>query len=161
MLDVLQDLFRHQEWADATHWRAIRASEAACQDEELKERLVHLHGAQQRWLGRWQGVTLGFAKAGDYASTEDVFHFAQACHAALRAFLSLQSEASVAKEVHYTTGKGETFTRPLSALMLHLALHSQYHRGQNATRLRILAGEAPGTDFDTWQQEGRPMAAWD
>jgi uncharacterized damage-inducible protein DinB len=160
MLDVIQDLYLHQEWADAKHWRAILASGPAREDAELKERLVHLHGAQQRWLGRWQGVTLGFAKAGDFASMEDVFHFAQACHAALRAFLSLQTGASVAKEVTYTTGSGETFTRPLSALMLHLALHSQYHRGQNATRLRALAGEAPGTDFDTWQQEGRSAARW-
>src|SRR5690242_3331271 len=84
MLDVIKDLYAHQEWADASHWRAVLGSEAARKDPELKERLVHLHGAQQVWLGRWQGVSFPFPKADDHATIEDTYHFAQACHAALR-----------------------------------------------------------------------------
>lgn len=160
MLEVLQDLYRHQEWADAEHWRAILASTAAGEDLELKARLVHLHGAQQFWLARWQGVGLAFAKPEDFATSEDTFHFAQACHAALRAYLGLRKEGDLAEAVTYTNMAGQTFTQPLGELMLHLTLHSQYHRGQNATRLRALAGSAPGTDLVNWQREGRPAADW-
>lgn len=161
MLDVIKDIYAHQEWADASHWRVILGSEAARKDPELKERLVHLHAAQQVWLGRWQGVSLPFPKAGDHATIEDTFHFAQACHAALRAFLSLRKEADMAEATTYTNLAGAAFTQPLGDLMLHLAFHSQYHRGQNAARLRALGTPAPGTDLVNWQREGRPAARWD
>ena len=160
MLDHIRDLYAHQEWADAAHWRAVLGSEAARRDAELKARLVHLHGAQQLWLGRWQGISLPFAKAEDHAAIEDTFHFAKACHAALRAYLSLRKEADLADAVTYTSLAGETFTQPLRELMVHLAMHSQYHRGQNATRLRALGASAPATDLVNWQREGKPVAKW-
>ena len=161
MLDLIRDLYAHQEWADAAHWRAVLGSEAARRDPDLKARLVHLHAAQQVWLGRWQGLSLGFPKAEDHAAIEDTFHFAQACHAALRAFLSLKKDGDLAEPVTYANLAGETFTQPLGELMLHLAFHSQYHRGQNATRLRALGAPAPATDLVNWQREGRPAARWD
>ena len=160
MLETIRDLYRHQEWADAAHWKAILGSEAARRDADLKARLVHLHAAQQVWLGRWQGVSPSFPKAEDHASIEDTCHFAQACHAALRAFLSLREEADLAVPVAYTNLAGESFHQPLGELMLHLAMHSQYHRGQNAVRLRELGSPAPGTDLANWQREGRPAASW-
>ncbi|MBS1785570.1 MAG: DinB family protein [Acidobacteria bacterium] len=160
MLDLIRDLYAHQEWADAEHWKAILASDAARADADLKARLVHLHGAQQVWLGRWQGLGLGFPKAEDHASLEDTFHFARACHAALRAYLSLREEADLSEAITYTNLAGETFTQPLYELMVHLAFHSQYHRGQNATRLRALGTHAPGTDLVNWQREGHPKADW-
>jgi uncharacterized damage-inducible protein DinB len=39
-------------------------------------------------------------------------------------------------------------------------MHSHYHRGQNATRLRELGGDPPGTDLITWIWKGRPAASW-
>ncbi len=161
MLDLIRDLYAHQEWADAAQWKAILASDAARRDEDLKGRMVHLHGAQQLWLGRWQGLALGFPKPEDHASIEGTFHFAKACHAALRAFLSLRKEADLAEPITYTNLAGQTFTQPLHELMTHLAMHSQYHRGQNATRLRALGAPAPATDLCNWQREGRSPAEWD
>ena len=161
MLDHIRDLYLHQAWADAAHWRAVLGSQAARADRELKDRMVHLHGAQQLWLGRWQGLALAFPKPEDHASIEDTFHFAQACHAALAAYLSLRKEADLAEPITYTNLAGETFTQPLQELMVHLAFHSQYHRGQNAARLRALGTPAPATDLVNWQREGRPAARWD
>ncbi|MBS1766453.1 MAG: hypothetical protein JST05_03495 [Acidobacteria bacterium] len=160
MLDHIRDLYLHQEWADAEHWRAIRASEAARADPDLKTRLVHLHAAQQVWLGRWQGLSLGFLDPADHASTEDTFHFAKACHAALRAYLGLRKETDLAEPITYTNLAGATFTQPLHELMVHLAFHSHYHRGQNAMRLRALGVAPPATDLVQWQREGRPAARW-
>ena len=37
-------------------------------------------------------------------------------------------------------------------------MHSHYHRGQNATRLRELGGEPPMTDLIVWYWKGRPVA---
>jgi uncharacterized damage-inducible protein DinB len=39
-------------------------------------------------------------------------------------------------------------------------MHSQHHRGQNATRLRELGGEPPMTDLIVWYWKGRPGPRW-
>ena len=39
-----------------------------------------------------------------------------------------------------------------------MAMHSQWHRGQNAMRLRELGGEPPTTDLIVWYWKGRPSA---
>ena len=41
------------------------------------------------------------------------------------------------------------------------AMHSHYHRGQNATRLRELGGVPPATDFIVWLRDGKPAARWE
>jgi uncharacterized damage-inducible protein DinB len=41
------------------------------------------------------------------------------------------------------------------------AMHSHYHRGQNATRLRELGGVPPMTDFIAWLHKGQPPSQWD
>ena len=41
------------------------------------------------------------------------------------------------------------------------AMHSHYHRGQNATRLRELGGVPPTTDFIVWIHKGKPEAKWE
>lgn len=45
--------------------------------------------------------------------------------------------------------------------LTQVAMHSHYHRGQNATRFRELGGEPPGTDLITWIWKGRPAASWE
>ena len=40
------------------------------------------------------------------------------------------------------------------------AMHSHYHRAQNATRLRELRGAPPLTDLIVWWWKGRPEPVW-
>ena len=44
--------------------------------------------------------------------------------------------------------------------LMQAAMHSHYHRGQNATRLRELGGVPPTTDFILWLNKGQPPADW-
>ena len=44
--------------------------------------------------------------------------------------------------------------------LTQVAMHSHYHRGQNATRLRELGGNPPGIDLITWIRKERPAANW-
>lgn len=160
MLDLLHDLYRHQAWADAQHWAAAHGHPPAWQDAELKERLFHIHAVQQVWLARWQGVGLPYPSLEAYPVMGDLRHFAKACHAALDAFRATLGEADLARPVAYRNIHGEPFTQPLGDLMLHLPYHSQYHRGQSATRMVALGAHMPATDLVVWQRAGRPAPAW-
>ena len=161
MLDLLKVLYAHQEWADAAHWRALRAFGLAFADADLKGRLFHIHAVQQVWLARWQGVPMPFPKVEDYPDREDLFHFAKACHVALRTYLGSLAPGDLERSVDYKNIQGEAFTQALRDLMLHLPYHSQYHRGQSAMRMVALGAHMPGTDLVIWQRDGRPRAEWD
>jgi uncharacterized damage-inducible protein DinB len=138
----------------------VRAHGAALADPDLKGRLFHIHAVQQVWLARWQGVPLPFPKVEDYPDLADLFHFAKACHVALRTYLERLQEADLDRSVDYRNIQGESFSQPLRELMLHLPYHSQYHRGQSAMRMVQLGAHMPGTDLVTWQRGGRPGPDW-
>jgi uncharacterized damage-inducible protein DinB len=48
----------------------------------------------------------------------------------------------------------------IAEALTQAAMHSHYHRGQNATRLRELGGSPPTTDYIVWLWKGRPKPAW-
>src|SRR5215469_1024178 len=50
MLETLRDLYLHQEWADAEHWTAIEACPPARTDDEIRDRLTHIHIVQRGFL---------------------------------------------------------------------------------------------------------------
>jgi len=46
----LKELYAHQEWADAEHWRALQGHAAALADKAIRERLHHIHQVQAAFL---------------------------------------------------------------------------------------------------------------
>ncbi len=74
MNPLLRDLYGHQIWADAEHWRAIGAHPVAAQDAAIKNRLHHIHLVQHGFLwaagDRRTGFT--FTKADDFASLPEL-----------------------------------------------------------------------------------------
>src|ERR1035438_4792475 len=46
-VELLIDLARHQAWADAEHWKAVRGNAALLEDEEIHKRLNHMLNAQK------------------------------------------------------------------------------------------------------------------
>ena len=50
MNSYLDELFAHQEWADAEHWRIFEAHGTALDDKAIHERLFHIHMVQHAFL---------------------------------------------------------------------------------------------------------------
>jgi uncharacterized damage-inducible protein DinB len=157
----LHELYSHQEWADAEHWRAFEAYPAALEDKAICERLLHIHQVQQAFLWIVGSRTSGFTikKLSDFSSMNDLKGHARQFHTAMRDFLKGLDGASLGDMV-----EAPWFEPPLKLSRRHAltqaAMHSHYHRGQNATRLRELGGVPPPTDFIFWLREGQPPARW-
>jgi uncharacterized damage-inducible protein DinB len=166
MASYLDELYAHQEWADAEHWRAFEAHPVALSDKAICERLLHIHQVQYGFL--WiteQGITgprtsgFAFKKLGDFPAIADLKEYARRYHAAAGESLKGLDPIKLEEMV-----EAPWFTPPVKLSRRHAltqaAMHSHYHRGQNATRLRELGGVPPMTDFIIWLRNGQPAAEW-
>jgi uncharacterized damage-inducible protein DinB len=162
MTTYLNELYWHQEWADAEQWRAFEAYPAALADRAIRERLHHIHVVQSAFLWVVEGQKTKFiiTKVEDYANMADLKAFAWKYHAEMAAMLRAMDEARLAEVIEVPW-----FQPPLKISVRHAltqaAMHSHYHRGQNATRLRELGGVPPGTDLIEWLRLGQPAARWE
>jgi uncharacterized damage-inducible protein DinB len=158
----LDELYGHQAWADAEHWRAFEAHPPALADRAIRERLFHIHQVQQifLWLVGPRTSEFVFNKVEDYARMADLKAEAQKYHALMGALLAGIDETRMEQIVEIPWSKTPLTVKVRHALM-QAAMHSHYHRAQNATRLRELGGVPPTTDFITWVRNGQPAAVWE
>ncbi|HEV3470083.1 MAG TPA: DinB family protein [Pyrinomonadaceae bacterium] len=164
--DALKDLYRHMEWADASVWTAVLASDEARADAKLREYLLHLHVVQRAFLRTWRGDPreVPYPEFDDAASLMrwGRTYYAEA-HAHLGGLgdeqLAGQMPVAWASMVERRLGRPPE-TTTVAETVLQVALHTTYHRGQVNARLRQLGGEPPLTDYIAWVWLGRPAPAW-
>ena len=161
MLDHIRDLYRHQAWADAEHWACILAFEPARVDPALRARLLHIHGAQQLWMARWQGLPWTLPEADQFPEITDILHLAKACGVAFKHHVGALREEDLGRVLQGKRLNGDPYTLSFQDSLIHLAHHSDYHRGQNATRMRELGSAMTPTGWFDWVQRDRPGARWD
>ncbi len=164
--EILDDLFRQMEWADAAVWTVVQASPEAAQDQKLRDYLTHLHIVQRTFLLVWRGEPLTgmppeFSDAralmnwGREYYSQAFAHLASLSDEELNQALPLPWSAMLEERLGRLpapTTKGET--------ALQVAMHSMYHRGQVNARLREIGAEPPLVDYIVWLWLGRPDPAW-
>ena len=162
MNPLLRDLYGHQEWADAELWRAVEASAAACDDRAIRDRLHHIHLVQRafRWIVGTREPVFTPPTVADFATLADVKAWGRAYHDEMRGFLSGLAAERLDAVIDIPWFGDPALEITVAQALTQCAMHSQYHRGQNATRLRELGGEPPMTDLIVWYWKGRPPALW-
>jgi len=161
MPSYLNELYSHQEWADAEHWRAFEAHPSALEDKAISERLHHIHLVQHGflWVTSPQRSEFAFTKLEDFHNISDLKKYAQEGLRHLNELVKSLDPARADKIIEIP------WFRPAAKISIRQALtqaamHSHYHRGQNATRLRELGGTPPTTDFIVWLHKEQPPAQW-
>lgn len=161
MTSYLDELYAHQAWADAEHWRAFKAHPAALADKAIRERLLHIHLVQHAflWVTSPKRSEFLFKKLEDFPSMADLKKYAQQGLEEMSALLKRTDQDRMEELIDVPWFKPALKISVRHALT-QAAMHSHYHRGQNATRLRELGGVPPMTDFIVWLRNGQPAAQW-
>lgn len=164
--ELLQDLFRHMEWADALVWSTVLGNPTLVEDASIRERLYHLHLVQRAFVHIWRGEQMHF-EGTDTLRGDQLASWGRAYHADVPRFLGTLDDSRLDTAVHLPwasriTGLvGAELTSPsLGETLLQVALHSTYHRGQVNARIRELGVEPPLTDFIAWVWSGKPAPSW-
>jgi len=157
-------LLGHAEWADALVWRAALAT--GQEDAELRAKLHHLHLVQWAYLHIWRSERVKPRELTAFPTMRSIRAWAREYHDQLPAYLAGVSSGRPTETVrfpwadHLVQRFGKAQPATWSESVLQLAMHSAYHRGQVARRLRELGEEPPLTDFIAWVWAGRPEADW-
>jgi uncharacterized damage-inducible protein DinB len=162
MTDDLQSLFHYLRWADNRLIDACRKldgeqyrSEPAPGWPSLRATVVHIADGGAIWLSR---VTVGENPAVrlsemDVPSVEDVARILSSVHDGFDQFVAALPAEKLAGPFTYRNLRGEEATLPLWVVLRHVVNHATYHRGQAASKLRLLGAEPPVTDLSQWAIE--------
>lgn len=157
-------LLSHAEWADALVWKAAVSS--GQEDDDLRSRLHHLHLVQWTYLHIWRAEQVRARELSTFPTLAGIRGWAREYYRELPSWLGALSAADLGREVRFPwadrlvqrVGRAQPAT--LAESVLQVALHSAYHRGQVARRLRELAVEPPLSDYIAWVWLDRPEADW-
>jgi uncharacterized damage-inducible protein DinB len=164
MSQLLQDLFGHQAWAEAEHWRAIEAFAPALNDSALRKRLHHIHLAQRalrEFLATVSNEPFEMVRLEDFPGMHALKEYAKETGKRAIHVLAGITPAKLEEHVAIPWLKNPSLKITVAQALTQAVMHSHYHRAQNATRLRELGGEPPTTDYILWLLNGKPEARWE
>lgn len=144
MRGQLRKLIDHLKWADTAVLAALRAAPGS--DDRALTLYAHVIGAEAVWLARIAGRPAGVA-VWPTLSLEDAASLAARNAAELDALIMSVDEGDLAREIAYRNSAGQSFRSTLEDILLHVALHGAYHRGQVALVMRGADGEPAPTDY--------------
>ena len=159
-----QALIDHAQWADALTWTSVLRGDH--DDAELRKTLYHLHAAQWVYLHVWRGEPIAPRAPGSFSGLATLREWAREYHLAVSRHPDGTPEADTGRDINFPWRDelvqrfGPENTTSWSDSVLQVAMHSAYHRGQVARRVRELGGEPPVTDYIAWVWLGRPAAEW-
>ena len=143
LLAYLRRLFAYNHWANQEVLATMRKEQAG--SERSQKFIAHIVGAEWLWLRRlkegkqmavWPDLTL-----------TECENEVQALGAAWHTYLASLTEQQLTQTIAYTNSIGERWSNSIADVLMHVAMHSAYHRGQIASDTRQ-AGHTPAyTDF--------------
>jgi uncharacterized damage-inducible protein DinB len=159
---LLRDLYYHQAWADAEHWKALEAFPAALEDAALRNRLHHYHHTQHAflWLAERTGKPFTRTTLDDFKTNAALKEYARAFNTEASRFLNEVPGDRLQENIVIPWGPKPAQPITVELALTQAAMHSHHHRAQNAMRLHELGGTPPAGDFIAWLWKGRPEPDW-
>jgi len=148
-------LFEHLWWADAEVLEGMERSELAPAAASV-ELLAHVLGAELIWLDRIEGVGQS-VEVWPRWDLADCRRLSETSRRRYAAYLAGLVPATLQRTVGYRNSAGDRFDSRIEDILLHVALHGAYHRGQIALGLRRASLEPSPTDFIAFTR-GAPAA---
>jgi uncharacterized damage-inducible protein DinB len=146
VLDKIRRLFECDNWAIVREFSVLRGVE----NPEALKMLAHILAAKEIWFVRLNGQDSSRLNTFPELSFSECKTLADELDNGYQRFLSALDEAALESSITYKNTKGEEFTTPIGEVLMHIVLHSSYHRGQIALLLRQNGNIAVNTDFITF-----------
>jgi uncharacterized damage-inducible protein DinB len=143
-MDTLRKLLAHLEWADQRALEALRRAEVP--SPAAFELYAHVVGAEHVWLSRLRGA-LPALTPWPQLDLEQSARVAEENVRGFEEFMRNLGAADRHRTIEYRNSAGVAFQSTVEDILLQVALHGSYHRGQVAQLLRQSGAEPIATDY--------------
>lgn len=159
MLETIRQLFAYEGWANALILAAL--GPVSHRHRKALHLLAHLLVSERIWLLRLKGKDTSAINKSPELSCADCEHLAAENQEGYDGLLSSLSDEGLSSLVAYRNFQGAEFNTPVGEILMHVALHGAYHRGQIAIAVRGEGDVPVDTDFITFVRErgGRYVGA--
>ncbi len=165
-LAIIDEIYRHMEWADAAIWDAVLSNERTAADAGIRERLHHVHAVQSAYFAIWTGAELDYKDVSAFEDSPAVAAWGREQHRRMATFLAglaeekLNQIAILPWAERLSAQFGTVHDSTVAETLLQVPWHSTNHRGQVLTKLREMGSKPPTLDFIAWVWMGKPAAKW-
>jgi uncharacterized damage-inducible protein DinB len=143
-LEYLRKLYEYDHWANR---EVARALQAAPHPSARSVRLMgHVVGTEWTWRSRILPESKKMA-VWPQLTVEQILQEVEGLRTAWAGDLGKLTSTGLSASAAYTNSKGEHFSSQLGDILMHVVMHSAYHRGQIATDMRASGLEPVYTDF--------------
>jgi uncharacterized damage-inducible protein DinB len=143
-LKHFQRLFTYDDWANREVLAALQKS--ATPPPRSAKFLAHIVSAEKLWLERLNSQKQTYPVWPDFTLEQCALEIENQ-RRLWQAYLDSTTDDDLSALLTYKNTKAESFTSRKEDILMHVILHSAYHRGQIATDMRA-AGLTPAyTDF--------------
>ena len=150
MPEFLRTVFDYELWA----MRRLRDALARHPDTQALDLYTHILNAYQIWHDRIDGHPSS-VDPWQRRSLEDATALLADLESRYAATLQELTEVSLGRTIEYRTTSGAPYKDTVGDILLHLSVHSAYHRGQVNQRIRQSGGEPASIDFIVYTHERR------
>ena len=144
LVSHLQRLFAYDEWANGEVLSSVRS--ASPPPSRSLRLLGHILSAERLWLERLPGQKQSLPVWPEL-TVEQCEAQAAELPPLWKKYLGATTEDTLSGTLLYQNSKGETWESRREDVLLHVVMHSAYHRGQIASDLRAAGATPAYTDF--------------
>ncbi|MEZ5306072.1 MAG: DinB family protein [Pyrinomonadaceae bacterium] len=149
-----QDLIAYTEWANNIVFDLAMTlddeqanAESKGSFSSVRDTLAHMVGAELVWFKRWKNEAMGFPTWYEEASLAAIRVELLKLQQERREYFESLEDADMGTVVEYQNLRGDSFSNPLSELVVHVVNHSTFHRGQAINQIRAFGVKTAETDY--------------
>jgi uncharacterized damage-inducible protein DinB len=147
----LSRLYAHLQWADMQMLDALRKGPSV--PDRVMLLFGHTLAAEEIWLARISSAPYAHINVFPTLSLDQCEAEITRIHAGYQELIADLKPHELERMVAYTNTRGQSFATSVGDILLHVALHGSYHRGQIAQLLRASGDAPPATDFIVYARE--------
>jgi uncharacterized damage-inducible protein DinB len=144
MISYFQRLFAYDDWAN----REVLASLQGLKVPPARSLkfLAHIVSAERLWLERLLVQKQTYPVWPDFSLSQCGLEVAE-LSGLWKNYLGSLKESDLTGDLTYKNTKGESWSSQKQDILMHVIMHSAYHRGQMAADIRSAGLTPPYTDF--------------
>ncbi|HEU5186350.1 MAG TPA: DinB family protein [Gemmatimonadaceae bacterium] len=142
-MNHIRRLLAHMEWADERVLESLRQPDIPQRAVDL---YAHVLGVEHRWLSRLEQRVPAVAVWPEL-TLDECERLARENRRTFRAYLDGLTSAQLQQTIHYVNSAGQDFDGLVEDILLHVAMHGSYHRGQVTLLVRDAGARPEPTDY--------------